>query len=58
MGDSAYILKNNQPEEGCPVHQHAWPGEPDDPDLPEDPDDPPGDGGEGGDWFSNLWGNG
>ena len=58
VGDSAYILKNNQPEEGCPVHQHAWPGEPDDPDLPEDPDDPPGDGGEGGDWFSNLWGNG
>ena len=50
VGDSAYILKNNQPEEGCPVHQSALPVEPD----PEEPD-PPG-GGDGGDWFGNLWG--
>ena len=50
VGDNAYILKNNQPEEGCPVHQNALPVEPD-----------PGEGGEGGreeggDWFGSLWG--
>ena len=58
MGDSAYILKNNQPEEGCPVHQH--PVEPVDPVEPTDPTepDPPAEGGDtgDGDWFGNLWG--
>ena len=58
VGDSAYILKNNQPEEGCPVHQH--PVEPVDPVEPTDPTepDPPAEGGDtgDGDWFGNLWG--
>lgn len=61
VGDSAYILKNNQPEEGCPVHQH--PAEPVDPVEPTDPTDPtepdpPAEGGDtgDGDWFGNLWG--
>ena len=57
VGDSAYLLKNNEPEEGCPVHQH--PQQPEEPD-PTDPDDPapPEEGGDtgDGDWFGNLWG--
>ena len=57
VGDSAYLLKNNEPEEGCPVHQH--PQQPEEPD-PADPDDPapPEEGGDtgDGDWFGNLWG--
>lgn len=57
VGDSAYILKNNEPEEGCPVHQH--PQQPEEPD-PADPDDPAppeeGGGAGDGDWFGNLWG--
>ena len=58
VGDSAYILKNNEPEGGCPVHQH--PVEPVEPVEPTDPDepDPPAEGGDtgDGDWFGNLWG--